>query len=146
MTNDVGATEDAWENRKRLRCMKIQVKENDDSSGPLVNQNTVRVSRQVVHKLTTTTSSSSANSSMRINPSSMLATTTTALFFRRRQAPVHFSILALFPLFPVCDFLANQSTPPRGLTLFRCANGAHDPGTGLVLLGDFGFAGSVPGD
>ena len=34
-----------WGNRKRLRCMKIQVK--DDQSGP-VNRTTVRVDRRVV--------------------------------------------------------------------------------------------------
>ena len=66
-----------------------------------------------------------------------------ALLFRRRQTPLHFSLLALFPLLQVCDFLANQSSPPRGLTLFRCANGARDPGTGLALLDDLGHAGSV---
>ncbi|KAM1550635.1 hypothetical protein PS1_043409 [Malus domestica] len=37
-----------WGNRKRLRCMKIQVKEKDDSSGPPVTRTTVRVSRRVV--------------------------------------------------------------------------------------------------
>ena len=37
-----------WGNRKRLRCMKIQVKEKDDSSGPPVTRTTVRISRRVV--------------------------------------------------------------------------------------------------
>ncbi|KAM1618952.1 hypothetical protein ACFX15_017139 [Malus domestica] len=35
------------------------------------------------------------------------------------------------------------SSPPRGLTLFRCANGSRDPGTGLALLDDLGLAGSL---
>ncbi|CAN6539707.1 unnamed protein product [Malus baccata var. baccata] len=37
-----------WGNRKRLRCMKIQVKEKDDSSGAPVTRTTVRVDRRVV--------------------------------------------------------------------------------------------------
>lgn len=36
-----------WGNRKRLRCMKVQVKDKDDSSGS-VQKTTVRVDRRVV--------------------------------------------------------------------------------------------------
>lgn len=36
-----------WGNRKRLRCMKVQVKDKDDSTGP-VQRTTVRVDRRVV--------------------------------------------------------------------------------------------------
>ncbi|XP_061374977.1 uncharacterized protein LOC133317160 [Gastrolobium bilobum] len=36
-----------WGNRKRLRCMKVQVKDKDDSSAP-VHRTTVRVDRRVV--------------------------------------------------------------------------------------------------
>lgn len=37
-----------WGNRKRLRCMKVQVKDNNNDSAAPVHRNTVRVDRRVV--------------------------------------------------------------------------------------------------